>query len=184
MAVDERGIWTWKNRLMALKFWICLTDITYIILHVSVLLINMAKGNKWWCFQDDDPRKMFPGNSTSCAMLFLCFEVYFKELGYAAGIIGELSLQYNGCRRQIYYPISKEGPLYHSCLAADQILASTGKQISQKTVTRQLQQGGLYDWWPIYVKLWRLHCDAIYNGIVNIRIGLEWLSLCILLRRK
>lgn len=97
---------------------------------------------------------MFPGNSTSLQCYFLAMKEYFEELGCAADITGEQSSQYDGCRRQIYCLIIKEGPLYHSLSSADQNFVSTGKQISQKNVPRWLQRGRLYDQRLIFVTLW------------------------------
>lgn len=144
MAVVKSEIWTRKNQLMALKIWICLADITWIILHMPVLLVSSKPTYNIW-FQE-------MRHHSQC--YFLAVKEYFKELGCAAGITGEQSSQYDGCRRQIYCPISKEGPLYHS-LSSDRSEFCFQKQADiPKTVARWLQRGILYDQRLILVTLW------------------------------
>ncbi|GFT48916.1 transposable element Tc1 transposase [Trichonephila clavipes] len=57
---------------------------------------------------------------------------------------------------------------------ANQFLAASGKQISQKTVARRLREGGLYARRPVVcVPLTRQHRTAVCNGVVSITIGLN-----------
>ncbi|GFX29960.1 hypothetical protein TNCV_3662071 [Trichonephila clavipes] len=57
---------------------------------------------------------------------------------------GEVVLEVQRCRRQIYRPISKRNRRTTAQLVANQFLAASGKQISRKTVARRLRGGGLY----------------------------------------
>ncbi|GFW23211.1 hypothetical protein TNCV_3803111 [Trichonephila clavipes] len=58
---------------------------------------------------------------------------------------------------------------------ANQFLAASGKQISQKTVARRLKGGGLYARRPVVcVPLTRQHpVLPVCNGVVSITIGLN-----------
>lgn len=94
---------------------------------------------------------MFPGNSTSLQCYFLAMKEYFEELGCAADITGEQSSQYDGCRRQIYCLIIKEGPLYHSLSSGRSEFCFHRKADIPKNVPRWLQQGRLYDQRLIFV---------------------------------
>ncbi|GFV65565.1 hypothetical protein TNCV_778511 [Trichonephila clavipes] len=64
-------------------------------------------------------------------------------------------------RRQIYRPISKRNRRTTAQQVANQFLAASGKQISQKTVARRLRGGGLYARRPVVsVPLTRQHRTA------------------------
>ncbi|GFX79524.1 hypothetical protein TNCV_825131 [Trichonephila clavipes] len=57
---------------------------------------------------------------------------------------------------------------------ANQFLAASGKQISQKTVARRLRGGGLYARRPVVcVPLTRQHRMPVCNGVMSIKIGLN-----------
>ncbi|GFT54565.1 HTH_Tnp_Tc3_2 domain-containing protein [Trichonephila clavipes] len=57
---------------------------------------------------------------------------------------------------------------------ANQFLAASGKQISQKTVARRLRGGGLYARRPVVcVPLTRQHRTARCNSVMSITIGLN-----------
>ncbi|GFU63188.1 transposable element Tcb2 transposase [Trichonephila clavipes] len=69
--------------------------------------------------------------------------------------------KYDACRRQIYRPISKRNRRTTAQQVANQFLAASGKQISQKTVARRLRGGGLYARRPVVcVPLTRQHRTA------------------------
>ncbi|GFV55505.1 HTH_Tnp_Tc3_2 domain-containing protein [Trichonephila clavipes] len=86
----------------------------------------------------------------------------FKTTGMCSRRHGGRSCEkYDACRRQIYRSMSKRNRRTTAQPVANQFLATSGKQISRKTVARRLRGGGLYARRPVVcVPLTRQHRTA------------------------
>ncbi|GFU82214.1 hypothetical protein TNCV_4466651 [Trichonephila clavipes] len=106
---------------------------------------------------------MLPGSSTSLTSLFHGCGSHFKLLECVVDGTGEVMLE---VRRLQKTDISSDqqkgtGVPQPAQQVANQFLAASGKQISQKTVARRLRGGGLYARRPVVcVPLTRQHRTA------------------------
>ncbi|GFT23179.1 transposable element Tcb2 transposase [Trichonephila clavipes] len=104
---------------------------------------------------------MLPGSSTSLTALFHGCGSHLKLLECVVDGTGKVVLEVRRLQKTDILSYQQKGTGATAQQVANQFLAASGKQISQKTVARRLRGGGLYARRPVVcVPLTRQHCTA------------------------
>ncbi|GFU35427.1 transposable element Tcb2 transposase [Trichonephila clavipes] len=106
---------------------------------------------------------MLPGSSTSLTALFHGSGSHLKLLACVVDGKGEVVLEVRRLQKtDISSYISKKEQAHHSSAGSKSVSCCFRKQISRKTVTRRLREGGLYARRPVVcVPLTRQHRTAL-----------------------